>query len=271
MEEKKISIQLMLFSFFGTILCYISKSPYHYRKEQWAAFLENKIEPPMYFFKVDLFGFQVAYKSALIFLVLLMALGVYWFLTKNDSEIKISFARYYRKLGNSDFYKSLSVKTSNLIHRSKGKNIFEKKESTNEVEINQNPTELKERKKITLLKNISLISGILLLILYFILNKYFEDQIAIKINKLPAYYNDTSNYFNPANTHYIKSSIIRHTYKGYSYLLSIGVRIYSFVICWLLAKYNKGNYFLWGLSALLIPYISLLFAGVRSTLKEEYK
>ena len=266
-NEKKIPVQLVLFSFFGIILIYVLKEPYSEHLEEWAYCLKHNIDVPFYYFKIDFFGFEISYQAMLITLIIVMAFGVYWFLTKNDSEIKLFFSKNLNRVRSSDFYKSTIKRTSKITLKTN--NDIKNKESDSELELNT--TELKNRKKISLLKDISLISGVLLIALYFILNKYFDEQIANEIKKIPAYYNDTINYYNPANRHRLKASIIRNKYEGYFFILSIVVRIYSFFICWKLSKYNKGNYFIWGLLALVVPYISLLLAGVKFTLKKEYR
>lgn len=108
-KEKKISIKLMLFSLFGMIICNVIKEPYKVHLKKWKFLFKNDVNVPIYYFKIDLFGFEIGYSTLLVILIVVMGLGVYWFLTKTDGEVKLFFTKYLNKLRfvSNKIYKAL--------------------------------------------------------------------------------------------------------------------------------------------------------------------
>lgn len=85
LENKKISVILLLTSIFGIIIGYSIKQPFYNGK-----YHKEKISTPLHRYFIDFFGFNLSYKYLLISLLILLGIAIYYFLFKKDEEIKKS-------------------------------------------------------------------------------------------------------------------------------------------------------------------------------------
>lgn len=155
-KEKKISIKLMLLSLFGMIISNVIKEPYEEHLKKWKFLFRKDINAPIHYFKVDFFGFEIRYSTLLVTLIVVMALGVYWFLTKTDAEIRPLFKNYLNRLKKAldKIYKALDKIYS---FKADDKNIKGKTVNNFVLEI--------ENKKTRKVKRRTLIIGFVFLIL----------------------------------------------------------------------------------------------------------
>ncbi|RYJ41569.1 hypothetical protein [Flavobacterium beibuense] len=127
-----------------------------------------------------------------------------------------------------------------------------KKTKLNELpqkKINQdvNDDNIKLYKKIKLTKLLTLLYGVLILLVILILKTIDQDLI---------------------------DSFTIEEYQTYSIILLIANlvnRAFATQVCYDLTKYNKGSKWLWVLCGFLFPALTLIYAGVKRSLQNEYK
>ncbi|MEE1897983.1 hypothetical protein V1389_06535 [Flavobacterium rakeshii] len=139
-----------------------------------------------------------------------------------------------------------------FIGEYRDKLVVNKKTKLNELpqkKINQgvNDDNIKLYKKIRLTKLLTLLYGVLILLVILILKAIDQDLI---------------------------DSFTLEEYQTYSIILLVANlvnRAFAAQVCYDLTKYNKGNKWLWVLFGFLFPALTLIYAGVKKSLQNEYK
>ena len=92
LENKKVSFTLILFSLLMLVFGIFTKdhNNLYYRKK--------KISPPLEVYNVDLFGLEVSFKAYLLFFIIILGIGIYLFVFKNDISNKILPTSFFQKL-----------------------------------------------------------------------------------------------------------------------------------------------------------------------------
>lgn len=126
LENKKISVILLLTSIIGIIIGHLIRQPLYNGKYQL-----NDDSIPLKYYYIDFFGYGLSYKFLLIILLILLGIGIYCFLFKKDEEIEkslIIFKNSFKKNINlSIFKKSAPEINENFI----GEKIFIDNNKTN--------------------------------------------------------------------------------------------------------------------------------------------
>ncbi|MBC5840445.1 DUF805 domain-containing protein [Flavobacterium sp. F-380] len=107
LEEKKISVILILISSIGMIIGYSIKQPFKNGK-----YYREKISTPLHRYHIDFFGYNVSYKYLLISLLILLGIAIYCFLFTKDDKIKRSpmvFIDRFKQFINSSILKKKSA------------------------------------------------------------------------------------------------------------------------------------------------------------------
>ena len=86
-QNKKISVSLILFSFLGLLTSFLIKQPYDYGL--LAYFETNNMSMPLSEYYVDVLFIKVSLQSLSIFLITFFGLGLYSLIYKNDETLKI--------------------------------------------------------------------------------------------------------------------------------------------------------------------------------------
>lgn len=150
-QNKKISVSLILVSICTLIIAYLIKEPNDYGMIRFLQ--EEKLQIPLYLYDINIIGLTLPYKSLVITFTILLCIGVYWFVYKTDDEIKSKF-----------------IKIGELIKR---KSSLETKTTTSSLQEQTSQTTL--YKKIRRIKLTSLTLGIIILASTFLLRIYSNE------------------------------------------------------------------------------------------------
>ena len=126
------------------------------------------------------------------------------------------------------------------------------------------------KKKIDFLKTACLISGIILVIIYYAGNNAIEDAMNEKIKSLNLSYNPYSQSFEQKmnDPNYFKISSIKTDYQFYSTVISIIAKVFAVFLCVRFAKYVKGHWTIWAILAFCFPYLTLIIISFIPLKKE---
>ena len=113
LENKKVSFTLILFSLLMLVFGVFTKdhNNLYYRKK--------KISPPLEVYNVDLFGLEVSFKAYLLFFIIILGIGIYLFVFKNDLTNRVPFASFFQKLKSSYLKyegKNTKIQQENIIN-----------------------------------------------------------------------------------------------------------------------------------------------------------
>lgn len=87
LQNKKISVLLILFSILGLLTSFLIKQPYDYSVLEY--FEKNNMSMPLTEYYVDVLFIKVNLQSLSTFLILLFGLGLYSLIYKNDETLKV--------------------------------------------------------------------------------------------------------------------------------------------------------------------------------------
>jgi hypothetical protein len=139
LKDKKISFTLILVSILMLIFGIITKDYNHYDYQY-----SNYKEPPLEWFDVNIFGISFDYINFILFFIIILGIGIYLLIYKNDQSLKKSI-KNPRRLIQEKFKTSGNVKINNPEFLEKLKNKYTEFESSNlpkkEIEKAEQPTE----------------------------------------------------------------------------------------------------------------------------------
>ena len=86
-QNKKISVSLILFSFLGLLTSFLTKQPYDYGVLEY--FEKNNMSMPLTEYYVDVLFIKISLHRLSIFLIIVFGFGLYSLIYKDDEAIKI--------------------------------------------------------------------------------------------------------------------------------------------------------------------------------------
>jgi hypothetical protein len=119
------------------------------------------------------------------------------------------------------------------------------------------------QKKIDLLKTACLLSGIILVFVYYVGNEAIEVAMNQKIKSLNLSNDSLSDSFgkNFIDSNDVEKMRINADYKIYSFIIDFIARVIAVFLCVRFAKYVKGHWTIWAILAFIFPYLSLIIIG----------
>lgn len=238
LENKKISISLLIFSSLHIFLSYVSRIPNN--GYEWKDNGEPKyVNQPISSYDTNLLIFKADLDFTILILTIVFGFSIYCFIFKTDDElklilekIKIKITLYSSKIHTPSLIRKLKFKVKDFYG---GGNIDEEKEK---LKIIESTPEGKKYLALYELKT-DVFSKFVILLLIFLI----ECGIAG----------------------------INTTAFVLCLILIIIQKIYSANLCNSLSTYNKGTSLFWLLFGFIFPAIALYFASSKITLKTEYK
>lgn len=95
-ENKKISVTIILISVIGIIIGYLIKDSYN--KDGSIHSLYVDVNYPLKYYEIYVFGYIIEYTTFLSVMLILLGLGIYCFLFKTDEEIKFGLNKFKNRL-----------------------------------------------------------------------------------------------------------------------------------------------------------------------------
>lgn len=234
MKEKKISIRLIIIGVLGLILSNLFKTSKLEYFDAVVFFNKNNIDVDLEYYCIRIFGFEIPLSIFIIIFLIILSLGVYWFLTTKDDDINLkgiidslvkSVTRFFNQII-KNINLNISLKNAIADYLS----IFNGGE---DVEHNEQNLLLI---KINKLKIFAFIFGVVVSIFYIVVMKHsfsYETLMPLMVT-------------------------------------NILIRISSAFYCFYLSSYNIWYSWVWLLLGFLFPPVGLLLASVHFTVKKNY-
>ncbi|MCW4470359.1 hypothetical protein OGH69_15400 [Flavobacterium sp. MFBS3-15] len=86
LENKKISVSIILISISIILIAYLIKEPNDYTMVGYLQ--QHSLSIPLYLYDVNILGMTLPYKGIIIMFIILSGIGVYTFLYMTDEEVK---------------------------------------------------------------------------------------------------------------------------------------------------------------------------------------
>ncbi len=238
LEDKKISVSLLIFSALHILVSYVNRTPNQNYK--WMRNGKPKYtDQPISSYNTNLLIFETPLNFAILVLTIVLGFSIYCFIFKTDDElkrilekIKIKITLFSSKIHTPSLIRKLKFKVKDFYG---GGNVDEEKEK---FKIIESTPEGKKYLAINELKT-DVFSKFVLLLLIFLV----ECGIAS----------------------------INTTAFVICLILVIIQKFYTANLCDSLSIYNKGASWFWLIFGFLFPAIALYFASSKLTLKTEYK